>query len=956
MKKFKELTIGKKLSLVMSSAICIVLIIFGLYTINSQKKMIIADSDTRLFEQVGDLVNIIDLQIKENQKKVEASGNLAYELFQDGGKLSVDNSNLVSHSVTNQETNNSEVIDLPALLYNGKPLFQSIEFVDRIGSFTQGTNTIFQKFREGYLRISTNITNAAGNRAVNTFIPNSSAVVQTLNRGESYTGRAIILNQWYLTFYKPIKVDNEIVGAYYFGLPEKNLSELKEIFLKKKYYTNGYPFVVAKNGSLLIHPVKKEGESIASESFFKEMVAKGEGKIKYIWEGKSKYQHFKYYPTAELYVATTIYESDLLKVIWETRIATLVAVAIGILIVLLISSLMGRNIQKIIQSINNQIKEVVDAVILGKLKTRSDIMQTNAEFRGITIGFNDTVDALVKPLNLVSGQVEKIGEGIIPQKITDTYYGDFDDLKNNLNRCIDGMQGLVEANRVLQKMAVNDYSEKIDGTFLGLYAEVCNAANLVRERITHVIGISERISNGDLSDREDLVRIGKRSEKDTLVPAFIKMMSAINNMIMDTNKLVTSAVAGKLSTRADASVYQGDFAKVISGVNSTLDAVVGPMSVAADYIARISVGDMPPIITEKYNGDFNIIINNINLLITALNEVTIKAGLVANGDLTVDLKKRSEKDELMQSLTEMVKSTANIIAEFQAASNNISASSQQMSSTSQEMSQGASEQASSAEEVSSSMEEMAANIQQNTENAQQTEKIALNAAEGINKVNVASDQTLRYMQEIADKVSIIGEIARQTNILALNAAVEAARAGEHGKGFAVVAAEVRKLAERSQISAVEIDSLTKNSVRATEESGKLLAAIVPEIGKTAKLVQEIAAASMEQNSGANQVNNAIQQLNQVTQQNAAASEEMATSSEELASQAQQLLDMISFFKLETSEKGKRSFVSNKSSDAQHGADYNEVSAYKADEKTGKFLKNISINLGRESPDTNYDKF
>jgi methyl-accepting chemotaxis protein len=195
------------------------------------------------------------------------------------------------------------------------------------------------------------------------------------------------------------------------------------------------------------------------------------------------------------------------------------------------------------------------------------------------------------------------------------------------------------------------------------------------------------------------------------------------------------------------------------------------------------------------------------------------------------------------------------------------------------------------------MEEMVANIQQNTENAQQTQKIALNAAEGINQINIASAQTLQYMLEIADKVSIIGEIARQTNILALNAAVEAARAGEHGKGFAVVAAEVRKLAERSQASAVEIDSLTKTSVRVTEDAGKLMALIVPEISKTARLIQEIASASVEQNSGADQVNSAIQQLNQVTQQNAAASEEVATSSEELSGQAEQLLERVRFFRL-----------------------------------------------------------
>jgi len=431
----------------------------------------------------------------------------------------------------------------------------------------------------------------------------------------------------------------------------------------------------------------------------------------------------------------------------------------------------------------------------------------------------------------------------------------------------------------------------------------------------------------------------------------------LKHVVAQINDQVKSVLDGNLSSRADVMMTNVEFRELTIGLNKVVDSLVTPLNLAASYIAKISSGDMPTVITDKYNGDINTIINNLNLLIDTLNEITLKAKLVAAGDLMVDLKMRSEKDELLQSLTDMVKSTANIISEFRVAASNISSSSEQMSSTSQQMSQGASEQASSAEEVSSSMEQMAANIQQNTENARQTEKIALNAADDINRVNEASDQTLKYMQEIADKVSIIGEIARQTNILALNAAVEAARAGEHGKGFAVVAAEVRKLAERSQVSAVEIDTLTKNSVRATEESGKLLAALAPEIGKTAKLVQEIAAASIEQNSGADQVNNAIQQLNQVTQQNAAASEEMATSSEELSGQAQQLMEMISFFKLESDKTYKKSDINEKNKTNQIISFVSEVTnTPKPHELISKGTRGISINMDKETQDSNYEHF
>lgn len=278
-------------------------------------------------------------------------------------------------------------------------------------------------------------------------------------------------------------------------------------------------------------------------------------------------------------------------------------------------------------------------------------------------------------------------------------------------------------------------------------------------------------------------------------------------------------------------------------------------------------------------------------------EVARIANEVASGNLTLKFDSNDNKG-IYGAIVSMSEKLKEIIGSVISGAGNIASATEQMSSTSQELSQGASEQASSVEEVSSSMEEMASNIQQNTDNAQQTDKIATSASQSIAKVSKASEESAVSIRNIADKILIINDIAFQTNILALNAAVEAARAGEHGRGFAVVAAEVRKLAERSKFAADEINVLAKNSVKVTEESALLLNQIIPEIEKTAKLVQEISAASMEQTSGADQINNAIQQLNQITQQNAAASEELATSAEEMASQAEQLQDIISYFRVE----------------------------------------------------------
>ncbi len=279
-------------------------------------------------------------------------------------------------------------------------------------------------------------------------------------------------------------------------------------------------------------------------------------------------------------------------------------------------------------------------------------------------------------------------------------------------------------------------------------------------------------------------------------------------------------------------------------------------------------------------------------------EVANIANEVANGNLNIEFDANKSYHGLYGNMKNMVVKLKEVVAEVRNGANAITVAGTEMNSSSQQMSQGSNSQAASTEEVSSSMEEMAANIQQNTANAQQTEKMALKAVEDVEEGKGAIGQTVNSMKDIADKVSIISEIARQTNILALNAAVEAARAGEAGKGFAVVAAEVRKLAERSQISAVEIDTLSKSSVSVAEKAGKLFEELVPNIQKTAELVQEINASSLEQNSGAQQVNSAIQELNGVTQQNAASSEELAANSEELASQADMLRSTINYFKLD----------------------------------------------------------
>jgi len=351
---------------------------------------------------------------------------------------------------------------------------------------------------------------------------------------------------------------------------------------------------------------------------------------------------------------------------------------------------------------------------------------------------------------------------------------------------------------------------------------------------------------------------------------------------------------------------------------SVVRSITRPLAAAAGLVEYVAQGDLSHTVDVTSRDELGQMQEGLNRMVSGLKNLTKVAVKISEGDLTVEATTLSDQDILGQALTQMLKSLRNTVAEVAAAASNVASGSGQMSSTAEEISQGSTEQAAAAEETTSAMEQITASIQQNSDNAQQTQKIASKAAEDAKSSGSAVNQTVQAMKQVAEKISIIEEIARKTDLLALNAAVEAARAGEHGKGFAVVASEVRKLAERSQTAAAEINSLTVNGVRTAEGAGQLLSKLVPDIQKTAELVHEIAAASAEQNTGAVQINKAIQQLDQVIQQNATASEQMAASSEALSSQAELLQMSVGFFKLSDMPRSQSTPMKRPASGAQRG--------------------------------------
>jgi methyl-accepting chemotaxis protein len=506
-----------------------------------------------------------------------------------------------------------------------------------------------------------------------------------------------------------------------------------------------------------------------------------------------------------------------------------------------------------IKALAAEVNMLADAAVAGKLTTRAEAGKHHGEYRKIVEGVNDTINRLVGLLDHMPAPAmiidkdysivymnmlgAKVAGRTQQQALGGKCYDHFKTSDCRSERC------------ACQRAIVNGQistSETDAHPMAGVDLDISYSGMPIKDRQNNIIGAFEVVS-----DQTAIKKAARIADKQARFQA-----EAVDKLLANMEKLSI----GDLVVNAAVAKADEDTAEI------------------AENFEKISV-------SLRHN-------------IEALKGISDAARQVAQGNLMVELKKRSDQDELMEALQNMVTKLKEVVLEVQSSADNVAAGSQELSASAQQMSQGASEQAAAAEEASASTEQMSSNIRQNADNALQTEKIATKSASDAKEGGKAVVQTVAAMKEIAGKISIIEEIARQTNLLALNAAIEAARAGEHGKGFAVVASEVRKLAERSQKAAAEISQLSSVSVEVAETAGAMLNRMLPDIQKTAELVQEICAASKEQDAGAEQINRAIQQLDQVIQQNAGASEEMSSTAEELSSQAEQLQSVISFFKID----------------------------------------------------------
>ncbi len=585
----------------------------------------------------------------------------------------------------------------------------------------------------------------------------------------------------------------------------------------------------------------------------------------------------------------------------------------------------GRTIDKEIKSINEnmaKLESLSDGETLSLVKSLKDILEDyfivqqnvqriatqNTEIKAEEIADNEartTFQRSMATLNQIGEQVnsKEIVKTILELKQAvseiNTIERDMiiaktdDDLNKHIGQAADAEQIIEDAVATLNKKLTGEAKslfDKFETQYANYYAFHLQVRNLAK-------------TNSGAKAEEISVVQGEAID-DQADEVIAKIYDIINAQLAkdqtDTDDMYDNVVTTMIIVI---------FLAIITGIlvaTWLLKDVMSSLGIATVAIKKIAAGDFSSDVVSNKSDEIGAMLRELQFMIEKLRSSVSVAKLVSKGDLTMDFSTMKNKGgDLDQALEDMVVNLREIATTIYNGAENVSAASQQVASASQQMSQGAQEQASASEEVSSSMEQMVANIQQNTDNSRETEKIANKAAKDIQVSSTAVSATVDAITTIAERIAIIEEIASKTDLLALNAAVEAARAGEHGKGFAVVAAEVRKLAERSQKAAAEITEISGKTVKSAEESKQLLVSTLPDINKTAELVQEIAAASVEQNTGADQVNGAIQQLSQVTQGNASAAEQMSSNAEELNSQAEELKAAVSYFKLDNRSRGAR---------------------------------------------------
>lgn len=1265
-----------------------------------------------------DIYTVCQTQNESLQQMVRANLNVAKNELRQQGGLNV-SSGKVGWTAVNQLSHAASSVELPEMQIGGSWLGQVAEasapvpLVDDVTRMVGGTCTIFQRMNPqgDLLPVATNVLTKEGRRAIGTYIPATqpdgapNPVVASILRGETYQGRAFVVDDWYLTAYEPLRdASGSITGALYVGVKQDNMAALRNAVMHKAVGKTGYVFVLGAKGDLKGKYVISKDGARDGESIWESKDADGQPFIqtlvtnalklsgeqvsmeRYPWQnqGESKSRMkaaaVTYFEPWDWVIGASAYEDEfraahvrlnaaLLSLFWIALVSGLLAFGVvlvfgtrlltsgvsrpisnlakvadrlalgdvnveidvksqdeighlaqsmravaenvreqadaarrlaagdlsvevkprsdqdvlGLSMRTMVETLnrlseeMGRLCQKaisgdlnvrgdrnafeggyrtIIEGVNDTLEAVIsplkmaagyvdriskgdipptitdsyqgdfnefknnlntcgdavkalvadaamlsDAAVRGELGARADAAKHQGDFRKIIQGVNDTLDAVIGPLNTAALYIDALSKGQLPPPIEEEYPGDFDEVRKNLNTCIDAIQGLVDDSKDLSRAVMegkfgvraetarhageyqavitgvnetldrlvgyidampmpvmtvdrefnvrymNETGAKViglpvrqiqgtkcfdhfktshcrtsqcacdqtmqrgepvaaetdahpNGTNLEIKyqgipikdhsGQILGAMELVIDIDQTAIKAAERIARKQAAFQESEVgklvsNLGRMSEGDLAFRAevgqtdddtraigenFVEInrslttsVEAVRGLVRDAQMLSEAALEGRLNVRADAGRHQGEYGKIVEGINHTLDAVITPLQMAAAYVRSISVGNIPPAITEDYKGDFNEIKNSLNTcgqavgflvsdvrmlaeaavqgrlearadagkhqgdfqrivqgvndtldsVVHPIQEAAAALARVADRDLSARMtgEYRGDFNQIKDSLNRAVQNLDEGMQQVAMAVEQVAAAAGQIGTGSQALAQGASEQAGNLEEVSSSLQEMASMTKQNAGNAKEARGLAEKARgganqglESMNRLSSAMEKIKSSSDSTAKIVKTIDEIAFQTNLLALNAAVEAARAGDAGKGFAVVAEEVRNLAMRSAEAAKTTADMIEESVLNAGSGVELnrqvlsqLQEITDQTNKVGEVMAEIAVGSDQQSTGIDQITASVDQMNELTQQNAANSEESASAAEELSSQAEELRTMVNQFQL-----------------------------------------------------------
>ncbi len=529
-----------------------------------------------------------------------------------------------------------------------------------------------------------------------------------------------------------------------------------------------------------------------------------------------------------------------------------------------------------IESLIDDTKTLVDAAKSGNLGLRADADKHHGDFSAIIDGFNQTLDAIVAPIELTSDYLGQIAQGTIPQEISSQYQGDFNQIRESLEICTGAIRGLItDTNTLVNAAVAGQLATRVDESLhSGDYRSIISGMNATLDAIVKPINAAATsltgLANGKLQNinqadyKGDFGQIGHSLQTCT---------DAIAKLVHDANLLADAAIAGELDTTANVEAHEGEFASVVMGMNNTLQAVALPISECKTVMSALAQGNLSMTVDGQFKGEFAVLKDSVNT---------------------------------------SVKTLADMVSQIDAAANTISQSSNQINGGINDLANRTESQASSLEETAASIEELTSTVNQNSDSTQHVSNLAVGASDKATHGGQLIESSINAMKEIGSSsskisqiISVINDIAFQTNLLALNAAVEAARAGEKGKGFAVVASEVRNLAQRSSDASKDITMLINDSVdkveegtRLVNESGEALAEIVESVQDVAKIIREIATATVEQTSGINQVNQAIMQMDEMTQKNSQLVDHTRDISGVMDTQAVKLKQLMSTFVLE----------------------------------------------------------